>query len=418
MWRVCKCEKTRFYSEQISKTKTPNTDYMKRIHTFVFCLAAMIGLASMPDAVQAQTKVEEPQKVETPVKVRHSAEWYKTQERLWKAEIGKNPKNEEAWKNYYKAVRYQSWFDESTEYREKEERIMQEMAKAIPDSYTMYIMDYYYKGDVNAAPNMKKAILMRPENVEMYPDYVSYLMQTGDEELMADILKRWYNSGAYSPSLLNYAYNELSGMKANSIIFVSGDSPTFSKLLVQYGKDLFEDIDVICMSMMWASNYRKLVCERLSIPDFDPIPQISSQEEADKYTDQMMLHIIKHTRRPAVYFSTLMNVPSFKDKLYSEGLVMRYSEKPYDNLAIKRKNFEENYLTDYLRENFLPESYPASANKFNLNYIPCFKSLLDHYKQTGNTARYNELRNLMLRIVGQINVPDEEKQKYYEEIDR
>lgn len=391
---------------------------MKRVHTFVFCLAAMIGLASMPDAVQAQTKVEEPQKVETPVKVHQSAEWYKTQERLWKAEIGKNPKNEEAWKNYYKAVRYQSWFDESTEYREKEERIMQEMAKAIPDSYTMCIMDYYYKGDVNAAPNMKKAILMRPDNVEMYPDYVSYLMQTGDEELMADILKRWYNSGTYSPSLLNYAYNELSGMKANSIIFVSGDSPTFSKLLVQYGKDLFEDIDVICMSMMWASNYRKLVCERLSIPDFEPIPQISNQEEADKYTDQMMLHIIKHTRRPAVYFSTLMNVPSFKDKLYSEGLVMRYSEKPYDNLVIKRKNFEENYLTDYLRENFLPESYPASANRFNLNYIPCFKSLLDHYKQTGNTARYNELRNLMLRIVGQINVPDEEKQKYYEEIDR
>jgi hypothetical protein len=132
----------------------------------------------------------------------------------------------------------------------------------------------------------------------------------------------------------------------------------------------------------------------------------------------MMLHIIKHTRRPAVYFSTLMNVPSFKDKLYSEGLVMRYSEKPYDNLAIKRKNFEENYLTDYLRESFLPESYTASANKFNLNYIPCFKSLLDHYKQTGNTARYNELRTLMLRIVEQIDVPDEEKQKYYEEIDR
>ena len=391
---------------------------MRRIHTFTLCLVAIVGLASMPDVAQAQTKVEEPQKVETPVKVHQSAEWYKTQERLWKAEIDKNPKNEEAWKNYYKAVRYQSWFDESTEYREKEERIMQEMEKAIPDTYTMYIMDYYYKGDVNAAPNMKKAILMRPDNVEMYPDYVSYLMQTGDEELMAEILKRWYNSGTYSPSLLNYAYNEFSGMKANSIIFVSGDSPTFSKLLVQYGKDLFEDIDVICMSMMWASNYRKLVCERLSIPDFKPIPQISNQEEADEYTDQMMLHIIKHTRRPAVYFSTLMNVPSFKDKLYSEGLVMRYSEKPYDNLVIKRKNFEENYLTDYLRENFLPESYPASANKFNLNYIPCFKSLLDHYKQTGNTTRYNELRDLMLRIVEQINVSDEEKQKYYEEIDR
>ena len=111
-------------------------------------------------------------------------------------------------------------------------------------------------------------------------------------------------------------------------------------------------------------------------------------------------------------------MPKFTDKLYSEGLVMRYSEKPYDNLAIKRKNYEELYLTDYLRESFLPESYPAATAPFNFNYIPCFKSLLDHYKQSGNTARYNELRSLMIRIVEQINVPDEEKQKYYEEINR
>ena len=391
---------------------------MKRIHTFTLCLVAMMGLASMTDVALAQTKVEEPQKVETPIKVHQSADWYRTQERLWKAEIDKNPKNEEAWGNYYRAVRYKGWYEDIPNEAAVLASIIEDMGKAIPETYTLYVMEYYHKGNVNDSPNMKKAIQMRPDNVEMYPDYVSYLMQTGDEELMADILKRWYNSGTYSPSLLNYAYNELCGMKANSLIFVNGDSPTFSKLLVQYGKNLFEDIDVICISLLWAPNYRKLICERLSIPDFEPIPQISSQEEADKYTDQMMLHIIKHTRRPAVYFSTLMNVPSFKDKLYSEGLVMRYSEKPYDNLAIKRRNFEENYLIDYLRESFLPESYPASANRFNLNYIPCFKSLLDHYKQTGNTARYNELRRLMLRIVEQINVPDEEKQKYYEEIDR
>ena len=391
---------------------------MKTRHAFALCLAAMIGLASITDSAQAQTEKAVPQKVETPVKVHHSAEWYKTQERLWKAEIDKNPKNEEAWKNYYHAVRYKGWYEDIPDEAAVLTSIIEDMGKAIPETYTLYIMEYYHKGNVNDAPNMKKAIQMRPDNVEMYPDYVSYLMQTGDEELMADILKRWYNSGTYSPSLLNYAYNELSGMKANSIIFVNGDSPTFSKLLVQYGKHLFEDIDVICMSLLWTPNYRKLICERLSIPDFEPMPQISSQEEADKYTNQMMLHIIKHTRRPAVYFSTLMNVPSFKDKLYSEGLVMRYSEKPYDNLAIKRKNFEENYLTDYLRESFLPENYPASANKFNLNYIPCFKSLLDHYKQTGNFFRYNELRSLMVRIVEQIDVPDEEKQKYYEEINR
>lgn len=113
-----------------------------------------------------------------------------------------------------------------------------------------------------------------------------------------------------------------------------------------------------------------------------------------------------------------MEMPKFTDRLYSEGLVMRYSEKPYDNLAVKRRNYEELYLTDYLRESFLSESYPASITPLNFNYIPCFKSLLDHYKKSGNASRYNELRNIMLRIVEQIDVPEEEKQVYYEEIDR
>jgi hypothetical protein len=44
--------------------------------------------------------------------------------------------------------------------------------------------------------------------------------------------------------------------------------------------------------------------------------------------------------------------------------------------------------------------------------------LPDHYKHSGNTARYKELRGLMIRIVEQIDVPAEEKQKYYEEINR
>ena len=389
---------------------------MKAKHVMV---AAMVALASLGSVAMAQTKTEKetPQKVESIVKIKHEVQWYKTQERLWKAETEKNPQNEEAWSNYYHAAKYRGWYESDSDNSKRLDAIMKGMGKAIPETYTYYIMQYYHKGNVYDAPEMKKAILMRPDNVEMFPDYVSYLLQTGDEELMADILKRWYNSGTYSPALLNYAYNELAGIKGNGIIFAHGDSPVFSKLLVQYGKNLFKDIDVICASMLWSPIYRELLCKRLDMPDFEPTHQIRNQEEADIQLEQMMMHIIKHAGRP-IYFSTLMNMPSFKDKLYSEGLVMRYSEKPYDNVAVKCKNYEEVYLTDYLRESFVPETYAASAHKFNLNYIPCFKSLLDHYKQTGNTSRYNELRSLMLRIVEQIDVPDQERQKYYEEIDR
>ena len=103
---------------------------MKRKHVFALCLTAMIGLASMNSVAQAQIKNVTPQKVETAVKVHQSAEWYKTQERLWKAEIDKNPKNEEAWGNYYRAMKYRSWSENIPDIKERLDAIIEEMEKA------------------------------------------------------------------------------------------------------------------------------------------------------------------------------------------------------------------------------------------------------------------------------------------------
>ena len=396
---------------------------MKTRHAFALCLAAMIGLVSMTNAAHAQIEKEIPQKVETPIKVSHSADWYKTQERLWEAEINKNPKNEEAWGNYYCAVRYRSWYESMPDINERLSAIVEDMGKAIPDTYTYYVTRFYNSNHAEDNPDMLKAIKMRPDAVDDYPTFISYLMQTGDEELMADILKRWYDSGTYSTALLNYAYNELIGLAPNAIIFAHGDTQTFSKLILQYGKGIRPDVTVVNTTFwFFAPGYREHMEKRLGLPSFAERVTNGTYVLNGVPEDVINVayhHLINNTDRP-IYFTPMaeMEMPKFTDKLYSEGLVMRYSEKPYDNLDVKRKNYEELYLTDYLRESFIPESYPAATDRYNFNYVPCFKSLLDHYKQTGNTTRYNELRNLMLRIVEQINVPDEEKQKYSEEIDR
>ena len=109
----------------------------------------------------------------------------------------------------------------------------------------------------------------------------------------------------------------------------------------------------------------------------------------------------------------------FTDKLYSEGLVYKYSPRRYDNLSVKRRNFEEVYLTDYLYETFTPETYEASAYKLNLNYIPCFKSLLDYYKDNGEKRQMRRLYGLMKRVVARTeNITDEERKRYNDEIDR
>ena len=66
----------------------------------------------------------------------------------------------------------------------------------------------------------------------------------------------------------------------------------------------------------------------------------------------------------------------------------------------------------------VPETYEAAAYSLNLNYIPCFKSLLDWYKEH-DKARHKELYSLMMTILRRTeNITDEKRQSYYDEINR
>ena len=131
------------------------------------------------------------------------------------------------------------------------------------------------------------------------------------------------------------------------------------------------------------------------------------------------MYIITESKRPCYFSAVIPQLPSFQDKLYSEGLIYKYSDKRYDNLAVKKENFEKRYLLDYLYEQFTPETYEASAYRLNLNYIPCLKSLLDYYKESGQKQQYLKLYGMMKRIVVKAQgISDQKRKEYNDEIDR
>ena len=381
--------------------------------------AVVLALAVI--SIHAQKADATPQPIESFVKVKYGPGWYEKQAELWHDVALKDPSNDDAWINWFRATRYQMimsvGFDNVDD--SKLAKIAQTVREERPDSYARYILDYYCTmwiyGPEEYEDNMAKAISMRPDNRILYPDYVVYLLKTGNQEQMGEILKRWYETGEYSYNLLNYAYNEMIGMQQNGIIFVNGDTPTYSKLIVKYGKDLFPDKTIICMSLLATPEYRTTVSKELGIK---PIPE-PDPKTFDEWTDEAVMHIIRESKRPCYFSTVIPNLPSFQDKLYSEGLVYKYSDRKYDNLAVKQENYEKKYLLDYLYEQFTPETYEASAYKLNLNYIPCFKSLLEYYKESGNKQKYSELYGLMKRIVFKTDGITEEKRKeYHDEIDR
>lgn len=385
-----------------------------------------IILIAVFSTVTAWAQTERPASIEA-LRGEHDAQWYAHQTALWEKEVQKNPNDDEAW--YYWFTFTKSKFTNVAARDVDLDAMAKEMAaianrlhKERPDSYARYIIDFNYTRMFRSWPdyldefvimsktpdaaklddiqdNMLKAIKMRPDFEPMYPGYVSYLVKTGRTDLMADILKRWYNTGKFSYTMLSYAYNCMAGMEKNGILFVSGEEETFACLMVQYGKGLFQDRLIINLNLLQEPDYLEYICNLLGVEATQPPADKTNIDYMNPWRENLIFSIAHTSKRP-VYFTSYYIPEIFKNFLYSEGLVTKYSTKRYDNLAVKRRNYESVYLTDYMYETFVPDTFlDERIYTLNLNFIPCFKSLLDFYKAQGMKAEYDRLRNLMVRIV-------------------
>ena len=113
-----------------------------------------------------------------------------------------------------------------------------------------------------------------------------------------------------------------------------------------------------------------------------------------------------------VYFSPLnyaeTNEP-WKQHLYNEGLLLKYSKKPYDNLAVKRRNVEERYMMEYLLVSFRPDW--SAGQRLTANYAVMLADLLPYYAKH-DQRRYKWLLRLLVNGVSNTSLDEEKKQEY------
>ena len=419
----------------VKRFKNDKVYHVKVLKMKKILLPIVLAAALVTAIASAQTLKDKPEKIVTFIKTQHDAEWYARQATLWEKEVKKNPDNDDAWYYWFTATRYYHMFKESDE--DVCDKALTDIAyrlhKERPESYARYIIDYecshfvsYKNRPDDLQDNMLKAIQMRPDFESLYPRYVVYLTQTGRTDLLSGILKKWYESGDYSYATLAFFYNALAGMEENGILFVGGDIDTFSPLMIQYGKGLFQDRIVINKNMLWEPEYRKTIFRQLDLEPYEGPEAFRDQKEMDQWLDNLIFYIAQNSGR-TVYFSSTLSSQNYREFLYSEGLINRYSTRRYDNLSAKRRNFESVYLTDYLLESFSADTFDDHAYKLSLNYIANFKSLLDYYKAQGLKSEYDKLRRIMIHIVDMykehICDPNSKEDQYllkhyYDEIDR
>ena len=340
--------------------------------------------------------------------------------KYWDAFVAEHPKDEDAWHKLNDAgeekVYRMYWWGQNGKQASKELRdrlnIVPRMAQAIPGTYT-----YYYCAYVNSDTRQTEyadsavAVLTNSAPEKDYDRLAWYLIAKKDTLRLTKVLACYYESGQYPASALQYDYNELQGMEKGGVYLGSSYGNIMGKLILQLVLGVHKD-KILCVEGN-AKEHVQSTFESISIPFSDEIySQLHSQSQKEMLIT-IMRYIFEHSKRP-VYLSACNMRPDFFGKipdevkacLYNEGLTMRYSAKPYNNMAVRRRNVEQSYLMDYLVLQFHPEvetfESAKHASSLAFNYLVLLYDLMPYYKKH-NAEQYARLNRIFTGIMSKLD---------------
>ncbi|MBK8557140.1 MAG: hypothetical protein IPL65_15825 [Lewinellaceae bacterium] len=165
--------------------------------------------------------------------VAHSQNWYLEQAALWQQHLKEQPKDADAWLQYYFAARYANTTGASAAFDLN--AIVDQATAQVPATASAEFLQYMkLLGSMEAFPHLLKAYEYRPEWTDLYHDMVGYYVLVGDDYTAKAFCRKWFDSGDYSPGLLKWNYNMLMSVEQNGILLTWGDNDTYPVWLLQY----------------------------------------------------------------------------------------------------------------------------------------------------------------------------------------
>lgn len=280
------------------------------------------------------------------------------------------------------------------------------MEKNVHESYEYNFVKWMNGNlDLSLFPYLEKAHALAPLEPEPISSLIYYYEITGDYVQRDKSIAAFYELDNYSPGLLNYGYNMLSGLNKNAIIFAEGDKDTDATFILQAVKGIRKDVRLLNMNLLMIKEYRERIFKELEIPslNFDPL---TSDENFEKFRKQIVEQVAKNKQQRLVYVGVTVREPYLepvKDKLFLTGLAYVYSPVKIDNIALLERNYEELYATDYLKVYLPYDISEGNVHQFNWNYISSLALLYDHFKAENNSSRADHYKFLAKRIAEDAN---------------
>jgi hypothetical protein len=341
----------------------------------------IIGSLSLVMLIFGAT-AQEKQTVHSVIVEWRDVEWYKTQEKLWKAEIDKNKKNNEAWMNYYSAVRAirNCSYDNQKElklYTELGHKIANDLFATLPESFEANYIMYWDRGlGDNDEKFLAKAYQLKPNDPRVLLDYLINSEIKRDKETFSRVARKLFEINRISSGALNWGYNVLTEVSENGIVFTAGDNDTYALWIVQEALNYRKDVTVINTSMIQLDDYRAKLFKEKGITPFD-------FDKNELFETKLFKHIFENKAKISVHVSTSATAQftdtTITENLYLTGLTYIYSKVDVENIAVIKRNFEKRFLLDHLTKTF-SYSYGDLDSRIKHMYLPGLMKLYFHSK--------------------------------------
>ncbi len=371
----------------------------------------------------------------------HEPEWYAAQAEAWQKRVDENPQDQWAWRNLFRATCYYEQFTGGWGENQDESRtadVIRRMEAALPDSFVLNLCKgrFCLTTDVAAkrGDNILRAIELMPENI--CPEDLEFLavrlwINDPENPRVKELYTKSYQSRYFPSRHMHFNHNMLQSMQPNALYFSNGDLDTEPMKMLQEALGERTDVIIINLSFLHATTFMDALYKKLNIAPLT----LNVQDYGDKYGEKwlqyyeadIIMYLIKESKRPAYFSPTNPKVSILDtDSIFNEGLVLKYSPKPYNNFDVAMHNVKEVYNLEYLAEpDLVYDSWETSA-MVDLNHVTLLAHLIAKFRKKGDDDQAMRLYNILSKCVERCvprqsdsysqEYPMEDRKAYYEKL--
>ena len=382
------------------------------------------------------TFAQKAETVETFVANKYEPEWYAAQAEEWQKKVDENPQNQWAWRNLFLATYYHDQFTNGWGVLQDESKtadVLRKMEATLPDSFVLNLCKGRFCLSTDEAAkrgdNIPRAIELMQEDI--CPEDLEYLatrlwIVDPENPRVKELYTKTYQNKYFPTRIMHFNYNMLQCLPPNALYFSNGDLDTVPMKVLQEALGERTDVTIINNSFLHATPFMEALYKKLNIKPLTLNVQDYGKYGEDwleHYESDIIMYIIHESKRPAYFSPTNGKVSVLnEDSIYNEGLVLKYSPKPYNNFDVAMHNVKEVYNLEYLAEPDLIYDSWQTSEQMDMNHVTLLANLISKFRKKGDEAQAKRLYNILSKCVERCAIAHkntdqpEELKTYYENL--